>query len=79
MIENGYIQNYNIGYVLLWTNIMERKKAAVLIAAYGLCHPDWSIGVMMEQMKRTHKIEVIVFYFGDQKISWGHEAPSEGS
>ena len=42
--------------------MMDRKREAVIIAAYGLCHPDWSVGciINLEQVRRTQGITVLL-------------------
>ena len=37
---------------------MDRKSHAVLIASYGLCHPDWSHQVIVQEIGRTHNVKV---------------------
>ena len=39
---------------------MDRKRQAVIIAAYGLCHPDWSHGCIIEQVWKTHNLKVLL-------------------
>ena len=36
------------------------KRQAVIIAAYGLCHPDWSHGCIIEQVWKTHNLKVLL-------------------
>ena len=57
---------------------MESINEHVLIAAYGLVHPDWSTSVIMTDIKKTHALNVNfvthvilfnLFFLGFQKKS----------
>ena len=43
----------------------EHRPELILIAAYDLCHPNWSGGVIQQQIWRDHKIKVIKMVFRD--------------
>ena len=40
---------------------MKHRPELVLIAAYNLCHPTWSSGLIQQQIKSDHKIKVLFF------------------
>ena len=41
----------------------EHRPELVLIAAYDLCHPDWSKGLIQQSIWRDHQIKVIQLRF----------------
>ena len=48
----GYI-HYESGFVM-----KTQRKELILIAAYDLCHPQWSKAVIQQEIRRCHNIEV---------------------
>ena len=45
--------DYESGYIMTG-----QRKELILIAAYDLCHPNWSKGVIQQEIRREHKIDV---------------------
>ena len=43
----------------------EHRPEIVLIAAHDLCHPNWSGGLIQQQICRDHKIKVIKMVLRD--------------
>ena len=63
-VPRAGILNYDIGNVIFDISVMDRKRQAVIIAAYGLCHPDWSHGCIIEQVWKAHNTKVLLICAG---------------
>ena len=45
--------NYESGYTMTG-----QREELILIVAYDLCHPNWSEGVIRQEIRREHNIDV---------------------